>query len=156
MASFHRQTIFLIDGMDNNERIIGAIGVRPTTEAMAEFRVETSYTPRTLAALQVRLQMSLPRRAPTHSTVRFEYIRNDDLDGKNFFSVTQPELRQNQFGGAIGGPVIKNRVFFFFDYQGFRIVNGVTSLTQVPTDCEEAHPGDLTWFTFLRRSSWVR
>lgn len=136
---------FLIDGMDNNERIIGAIGVRPTTEAMAEFRVETSLYSADISRVAGAVTNVITKAGTNafHGSV-YEYIRNDDLDGKNFFSVTQPELRQNQFGGAIGGPVIKNRVFFFFDYQGFRIVNGVTSLTQVPTDYEEAHPGDLT------------
>jgi Carboxypeptidase regulatory-like domain/TonB dependent receptor len=136
---------FLIDGMDNNERIIGAIGVRPSTEAMAEFRVETSLYSADISRVAGAVTNVITKAGTnTFHGSAYEYIRNDDLDGKNFYSVTQPELRQNQFGGAIGGPVLKNKVFFFFDYQGLRIVNGVTSITQVPTDYEEAHPGDLT------------
>lgn len=136
---------FLIDGMDNNERIIGAIGVRPSTEAMAEFRVETNLYSADISRVAGAVTNIITKAGSNsfHGSA-YEYIRNDDLDGRNYFSVTQPELRQNQFGASIGGPILRNKAFFFFDYEGQRVVNGVTSITQVPTDYEEANPGDLT------------
>lgn len=135
----------LIDGMDNNERIIGGLGVRPSTEALADLRVETSvYTADISRAAGAVINMITKAGTNTFHGAAFEYIRNDALDAKNFFSVTQPELRQNQFGGSLGGPILKNKAFFFFDYEGLRIVNGVTSLVQVPTTYEEQHPGDLS------------
>jgi hypothetical protein len=136
---------YLIDGMDNNERIIGGLGVRPSSEAITDLRVETSVYSADIARVSGAV-INIITKAGTnrfHGSV-FEYIRNDRLDAKNFFSVTQPELRQNQFGGSLGGPILKNKAFFFFDYEGFRIVNGQTSLVQVPTTYEEENPGDLS------------
>ena len=68
-----------------------------------------------------------------HGTA-YEFFRNDALDARNVLETTgrKPELRQNQFGGSIGGPIFKDRTFFFGDYEGFRLVTGVTYLNTVP------------------------
>ncbi|HEY1743490.1 MAG TPA: TonB-dependent receptor, partial [Granulicella sp.] len=68
----------------------------------------------------------------------YEYFRNDIFDGRNVFQTTgnKPELRQNQYGGSIGGPIFKNKTFFYFDYEGFRQVSGVTDTGTVPTLAE--------------------
>ena len=65
----------------------------------------------------------------------FEYNRNDKFDARNFFATTgpKPKLDQNQFGGSVGGPLVKNRTFFFADYEGFRQEQGVTFVSTVPT-----------------------
>jgi hypothetical protein len=57
------------------------------------------------------------------------------FDGHNFFQTTgnKSELRQNQYGGSIGGPILRDRTFFYFDYEGFRQVSGVTETGTVPT-----------------------
>jgi hypothetical protein len=72
-----------------------------------------------------------------HGSV-YEYFRNDIFDGRNYFQTTgsKPELRQNQYGGSIGGPIIKNKAFFYFDYEGFRQVSGVTDTGTVPNITE--------------------
>ncbi len=65
----------------------------------------------------------------------FEYFRNDTLDASNFFDNIigqKAPLRLNQFGGSIGGPIIKNKAFFFFSYEGYRLRAGVNSIEQVP------------------------
>ncbi len=69
-----------------------------------------------------------------HGSV-YEFFRNNIFDARNVFQTTgnQPELRQNQYGGSIGGPVLKNKMFFYFDYEGFRQVSGVTDTGTVPT-----------------------
>jgi len=73
----------------------------------------------------------------------FEFLRNDVLDAKNFFdSGDKPPFRQNQFGFSVGGPIIKNRTFFFAGYEGLRIVKHETFQYTVPTEAERA--GDFT------------
>src|ERR1700721_486909 len=120
---------FTIDGIDNNERIIGTIGVRPIVEAIQEITVQTNnYTAE--AGRTAGGVVSIVTRAGTnqfHGTA-YEFFRNDIFDARNVLQTTgtKPELRQNQFGGSLGGPIYKNRTFFFGDYEGFREVNGLT------------------------------
>jgi hypothetical protein len=80
-----------------------------------------------------------------HGTL-YEFLRNDKLDGTNFFAnrsgSKKPTLRQNQFGGTIGGPVIKNRTFYFFSYQGTRVRRGRSFLSTVPS--QAARDGDFS------------
>jgi len=67
----------------------------------------------------------------------FEFLRNTDLDARNFFSPDRSFYRQNQFGGTVGGPIRRNQVFFFGDYQGTRTNQGIdTGLISVPTAAE--------------------
>src|SRR6202162_2073367 len=120
---------FTIDGIDDNERIIGTIGVRPVVEGIQEITVQTNnYTAE--AGRTAGGVVSIITRAGTnqfHGSA-YEFFRNDIFDARNVLQTTgrRPELRQNQFGGSIGGPIWKNRTFFFGDYEGFREVNGLT------------------------------
>src|SRR5438046_7426138 len=67
----------------------------------------------------------------------FEFLRNSDLDSRNFYSSDRGILRQNQFGGAVGGPILHDKLFFFGDYQGMRRTVGVDSgLVSVPSTAE--------------------
>src|SRR6266566_4670282 len=63
----------------------------------------------------------------------YEFLSNDALDARNFFDGKKPPLRRNQFGGSAGGPIIKNKTFFFADYEGIRRSQGVTSTVNVPS-----------------------
>lgn len=126
----------VIDGIDNNERVIGTIGVKPSVEAIQEVTVETNnYAPeigRTAGGVVNVLTKSGTN--AFHGSA-YEFFRNDIFDARNPFASTgaKPELRQNQFGGSIGGPIIKDRTFFFGDYEGFRLVAGTTQTSTVPT-----------------------
>ena len=137
----------LIDGMDNNERFIGSVGVRPSIDAIQEVRVLTNlYTAevsRTVGGVVDLITKSGGNQF--HGTV-YEYLRNDKLDARDYFSTTgpKPELRQNQFGGSVGGPIKRDKAFFFFDYEAFRLVRGVTQTSTVPTAFEEANPGNFS------------
>lgn len=137
----------LIDGLDNNERVIGTIGVRPSVEAISEVHVQTNeYSAEAGRAAGAVVNIITKSGTNTlHGTV-YEFFRNDVLDARNYFATVgrKPELRQNQFGASIGGPVIKNRTFFFGDYEGFRLVQGQTFLSTVPTLFEEQHPGNFS------------
>lgn len=137
---------YLIDGMDNNERYIGTIGVRPSVDAMQEFRVETSlYTAdvtRTAGGV-----INVITKAGTngiHGTL-FEFLRNDlvDASGNYNFSGGAPlrkgEYRQNQFGGSVGGPIRKDKTFYFGDFESLRIVQGAAFTDRiVPTEAQKA------------------
>jgi outer membrane receptor protein involved in Fe transport len=66
----------------------------------------------------------------------YDYLKNDALDTVGYFKVPKPPLTYNQFGGNIGGPIIKNKLFFFFDYSGLRESQGTTLFANVPTSAE--------------------
>ncbi len=139
----------LIDGTDNNERIIGTVGVKPSIDAVEEVTVQTNeYAPE--AGRTAGGVVSIITKSGTnafHGSL-FEFFRNNALDARNPFdpkpNATTPispqsELRQNDFGGSLGGPIIKNRTFFFFAYEGFRQVQGVQNpiFSSVPTLAQE-------------------
>lgn len=139
----------MIDGLDNNERIIGGIGVRPSVDAISEFHVETNdYTAEVGRTAGGVINVITKSGNNDFHGSAYEYFRNDKLDAHSYFDLPgspKPELRQNQFGGSIGGPIIKNKTFFFGDYEGFRQVSGQSSrqLT-VPTLFEEQNPGNFS------------
>ena len=124
----------LLDGMDNNERAIGTVGVKPSIDAIAEVRVQTNLysaeTGRTLGGVINILTKSGSN--DFHGTA-YDYVRNDRFDSRSFFAVTKPKLSQNQFGGSLGGPVRTDKTFFFVDYEGLRSTQGVANLITVPT-----------------------
>ncbi len=118
----------MIDGMDNNERIIGGLGVRPSVDAIAEFTVQTNdYTAEVGRTAGGVINVITKSGSNNFHGSLYEYFRNDKFDAHSFFDKAgsaKPELRQNQFGGSVGGPIIKDKTFFFFDYEGFRQVSG--------------------------------
>lgn len=124
----------LIDGMDNNERAIGTIGVKPSIDAIAEVKIQTSnYTAETGRTAGGVVNILTKSGTNKFRGSAFEFMRNDRFDAKNFFAATKPVLRQNQFGGSLGGPLRTDRTFFFADYEGFRQRQGVTNVITVPT-----------------------
>ena len=139
----------MIDGMDNNERIIGLIGVRPSIEAIQEVHIQTNSYP----AESGRTPGAVVNIITKYGTNQFhgsayEYLENTALDANpyNFGAVIpKPPLHQNQFGGSVGGPLVRNRTFFFADYEDLRInkSNPPTAST-VPTAFEENNIGNFT------------
>ncbi len=128
---------YVIDGIDDNERIIGTIGVKPNVEGIQEITVQTnSYSAE--AGRTAGGVVNIVTKTGTnslHGSV-YEYFRNDIFDARNVLSnppTPKSELRQNQFGASIGGPIIKDRTFFFGDYEGLRQVSGTTYSSTVPT-----------------------
>ncbi len=137
----------MIEGVDNNEGTIGTIGVRPSIDAIAELKVETNLYPAEAGKTPGAVVNVITRGGGNelHGAV-FEYLRNDAVDARNFFATVggRPELRQNQFGGSIGGPIKRDRAFFFGDYEGLRILQGTTANNSVPSAYEVGHPGDFS------------
>ncbi len=134
-----------IDGTDNNERIIGTIGVKPSIDAIEEVTVQTNdYTPETGRSAGGVISVLTKSGTNTFHGSVFEFIQNDYFNAKNPFAAPgrAPELRQNDFGGSIGGPIWKDHTFFFFSYEGFRLVRGVQvpARSVVPTLTQEQNP----------------
>lgn len=132
----------LIDGVDNNDRLIGTIGVRPSIDAIAEIRVQTNLYSAEVGRTSGGVVNILTKSGTNkfHGTA-FEFFRNDIFDGNAFYNflgsttiTPKPKYRQNQFGGSLGGPILKDKTFFFADYEGLRIIQGGTATgVVVPT-----------------------
>ena len=132
----------MIDGMDNNERYFGTIVVRPSIDAVQEVNVSTNLYSAEVSRTEGGVTNVITKSGTNtfHGSL-YEYLRNDILDARNYFATTgpKPELRQNQFGGSIGGPIRKNKTFFFGDYEGFRQVWAKNTYTStVPTAAQES------------------
>jgi hypothetical protein len=118
---------FLLDGMDNNQVSDNLLGYTPSPDAIQEFNLITSNASAEFGNFQGGIVSATIKSGTNafHGDV-WEYFRNDVLNANswenNFANprVSRPPLRWNMFGGTIGGPVVKNKLFFFFDYQGQR------------------------------------
>jgi hypothetical protein len=128
------QNNLLIDGMDNNERAIGTIGVKPSMDAIAEVRVQTNMYPAEVGRTAGGVVNLLTKSGTNafHGSA-FGFLRDDRFDSRDYFAKQDPILKQKQFGATLGGPVRSNRTFFFADYEGFRQRQGQVNNLTVPT-----------------------
>ena len=124
---------FLLDGVDNNEKGQGTLAVQPPPDAIQEFRVEENTMPAEFGRGGATVNVVLKSGSNNWHGGAYEFIRNQKLDARNFFDPQRPPFQRNQFGALLGGPIIKNRTFFFVDYQGGRIRQGVSYVSTVPT-----------------------
>lgn len=127
-------TSFTLDGVANSEPLNAFINVAPPIEAIEEFKAQTS-NPSAEFGIFGGAVVNLAMRSGTnefHGSL-FEYLRNQALNARSFFAADKAPFKTNQFGGTIGGPIIKNRAFFFGDYQGLRLRTGTTYNFGVPT-----------------------
>ncbi len=126
---------FMINGGDVKELMNGGTLVVPNLDSIAEFRILTNNFDAEYGNYSGGI-VNVVTKSGTNDLhgSGFEFLRNTALDARNFFSPERSFYRQNQFGGTIGGPIRKNKVFFFGDYQGTRQSQGVdTGLIPVPT-----------------------
>ena len=127
---------FLLDGVYNLDPKLNTFGVRPPVDAIREFEMLTSSYDASFGR-NPGAQVNVVLKSGTnelHGSL-FEFHRNGALDARNFFAPagTKPKYIRNQFGGSIGGPIIRNRTFIFGDYEGTRSREGITRITNVPT-----------------------
>ena len=127
----------LLDGIDNNERFIGTMVVKPSIDAIAEVKVQTNmYTAEVGRTAGGVVNIITKSGSNDFHGSAFEFNRNDKFDSRNFFAAKdqpKPKLDQNQYGGSVGGPVKKNKTFFFADFEKFKQTQGVTFVSTVPT-----------------------
>src|SRR3984885_6134593 len=129
---------YLVNGGDVKELMNGGTAIIPNLDSIAEFRVLTNNFDAEYGNYSGGIVNVITKSGANeiHGT-GFEFLRNTVLDARNFFSPDRSFYRQNQFGGTIGGPIRKNKIFYFGDYQGTRSNQGIdTGLIAVPSLAE--------------------
>src|ERR1700735_1865150 len=130
---------YLLNGFDNNEQQIGFELIEPPVDAIQEFKVQTNNFSADIGKGGAVVNVVRKAGTNTFHGSAFEFLRNSFMDAKNYFDdSTQPipPFKRNEFGGSFGGPVIRDRTFFFGDYQGRRIRTSETFLSPVPSPSE--------------------
>jgi hypothetical protein len=130
----NRSNLFFIDGVYATDPFFAGFSFSPSIDAIQEFKEQThtdqaEFGGSTGATVTV---VSLPGNNTWHGSA-FEFLRNNDFDARNYFSPTRLPYHQNQFGATFGGAVIKNKLFFFANYEGGRQIQGEPSYNFVPT-----------------------
>jgi hypothetical protein len=136
------QNDFILDGIDNNtfsENVqeLSTESAHPSLDTIAEFNVITNpYSAEYGRSPGGVVSVNTKSGNNGFHGLGYEYVRNNYFDSNDFFSdrhrLAKPKYNQNQFGGNLGGPIVKNRMFFFFDYEGTRIKQGVLRTSTVP------------------------
>ncbi len=138
---------FSVNGSDSEEDVNGGTAIIPNLDSIAEFRIITSNFDAEYGEFSGG-QVNVITKSGTNALHgnAFEFLRNTDLDARNYFSPTRGAFRQNQFGGTVGGAVRHDKIFFFTDYQGTRQTQGVdTAVIGVPSNADRT--GDLLDYT---------
>jgi hypothetical protein len=133
---------FLLDGIGDNENHNGlGVILFPPMDAVEEFREETSVPDARFGRGGGTVNLIFKSGTEHFHGDVFDYLRNSDLDAKNYFDKAKPAFRLNQFGATLGGPISLThdpKTFFFVDYEGQRIDQGLTFVSTVPTEAERA------------------
>jgi hypothetical protein len=129
---------FIVNGIDVQEHMNGGTSIIPNLDSIEEFRVLTTNFDPEYGNYNggIITVVSKSGTGQLHGNA-FEFFRNTNLDAKGYFDQTRAAFNQNQFGGAIGGPIKRDKIFFFTDYQGTRTTQGVsTGNISVPTTAQ--------------------
>src|ERR1700689_133115 len=131
---------FSVNGADVEEDVNAGTSIIPNLDAIDEFRIITSNFDAEYGEFSGgQINVITKSGANGFHGDAFEFLRNTDLDARNYFSPTRGAFRQNQFGGTIGGPIRHDRIFFFADYQGTRQTQGIdTGIISVPSNRDRA------------------
>ena len=145
-------TNYLLDGIYNVDPKLGTVSVRPPVDAVREFEVLTSTYDASFGR-NGGAQVNIITRSGANrfSGTAYEFFRNGVFDSRNYFAPKNedaPEYNRHQFGGSLGGRIIKDRTFFFVDYERTRLREGITRVTNVPTLDERR--GDFSQSVFAR------
>ena len=135
-----RSNNFSVNGGDGNDLFVNAPAIQPTPDTIAEFRVlsntfDAEYGRNSGAVINVVTKSGTNG---WHGSV-YEFLRNQSLNSRAYLDLRRADDKQNQFGGTFGGPIKKDRTFFFASYEGRRVVHGISSdAVVVPTAAERA------------------
>jgi hypothetical protein len=141
------QNNFLLDGVDNNSNLPDLLNetnyvIQPSVEAIEEFKVQTNaYSAEFGRGNGAIINATIKSGTNQFHGSAYEFLRNEKLDAKNFFDDPNSPIspyKQNQFGFTIGGPIVRNRIFFFADYEGLRIRQAQTLTSFVPTAAQQS------------------
>lgn len=133
---------FLLDGIDNNSNDNGGVVLRTNVDAIQEFKVQTNgYSAQFGRSGGAVINAVVKSGTNKLHGDAFEFFRNSVLDAKGYFespTAKKASFKQNQYGGVLGGPIIKDKLFWFGDYQGTSVRTPVTWISTVPTAAERA------------------
>ncbi|MGH9841112.1 MAG: carboxypeptidase regulatory-like domain-containing protein [Blastocatellia bacterium] len=136
MGARESDNYFTLDGVSLTDRFYNTLSAPLAVDAIQEFKVQSnlySAEAGTLGGAQINIAIKSGTNDP-HGSL-YGFLRNDNLDARNFFDRdVKPEFRQSQFGGTVGGPMIKNKAFFFGNYEGLRLAKALTRTFTVPTE----------------------
>ncbi|HZL51067.1 MAG TPA: carboxypeptidase regulatory-like domain-containing protein, partial [Terracidiphilus sp.] len=141
---------YLVDGIIDNEWTFNTVMVQPSVESVAEFKVMTgTYSAEYGGGAGIVSTSTRSGANAMHGEV-FTYLRNSAVDARNYFaragsSVQKPAYRRGQFGGAVGGAIKRDKLFYFADYYGQRSLKGIVNQNSVPTAAERN--GDFSSYT---------
>ena len=128
---------FLLDGTENQNPLLAIAIINPNIDSLQELKITTSNYDAEFGSVVGALVQATTKSGTNHlHGTGFEFVRNDIFNSANPFTGTNPPIRWNQFGGSLGGPIIKNKLFIFGDYQGSRQRNGASGIVTVPTVAE--------------------
>lgn len=124
---------FYIDGIDVRTETSGKPAFTPSIEAIQEFKIQENDFSADSGRNPVAINLTLRSGTNNFHGALFEFLRNNSLDARSFFSPTVSALRRNQFGAVVSGPIVRNKIFFMFNYEGLRSSAGTTRYLSVPT-----------------------
>ncbi len=130
---------FLLDGVDNNSNLPDLLNeanyvVMPPPDALQEFKIETgNYDAEFGRSTGAIINATTKGGTNSFHGSAYEFLRNQSFDAMNYFDATRQPYHQNQFGATLGGKIIRDKLFFFVDYQGLRLSEAQTTTSQVPT-----------------------
>jgi Carboxypeptidase regulatory-like domain len=135
---------FVLNGADVVEAIASAAAVVPNLDSIAEYRILTTNSDAEYGNYSGGVVTVATKSGENglHGSV-FEFLRNTGLDARGYFDATRPAYIQNQFGATLGGPIPRNKLFYFGDYQGTRNVQGVET-AQIPVPSVQDRSGNLS------------
>ena len=132
-----RTNEYLFDGISVLQPEPGQVAFLPVIDAIQEFKIESNSPPAEFGRFNGGVvNLTTKAGANVFHGNGFEFLRNEALNARNVFQSTnpvKPEHRRNQFGGTLGGPIVRDHTFFFVDYQGQRQSIGRTAISTVPT-----------------------
>jgi hypothetical protein len=128
---------FLQDGVANTNLLTQTANILASVEATQEVSTLMNGAPSRFSQPSVINVITKGGSNSFHGTA-YDFLQNDDFDATNWFATSKPAKRYNQFGGNFGGPILKNKLFAFFDYSGLRYRTASVNRTRVPTDAERA------------------
>ncbi|HEV3484439.1 MAG TPA: carboxypeptidase-like regulatory domain-containing protein, partial [Vicinamibacterales bacterium] len=133
-----RDNNYILDGVDNNETWLQTVVIFPAVDSLDEFKLQTStYSAEFGRSLGGVVNLQIKSGSNDFRGSGYEFHRNDMFDANNFFNNRagrpKPDFSQHQFGGTLGGPVFRSKTFFFGSYQGYRVNQGQTFLSTVPS-----------------------
>ena len=127
-------TSYLFDGIESRNAWYGAIGILPSIDNIQEFKIEQTGSSAAFGNAGTFVNLISRSGSNQFHGTAFEFLRNNVLDARNYFDVgAAPPFRQNQFGGSFGGPIKRNKMFFFLNYEGFRQTQPQSVPSRVPT-----------------------